>query len=109
MSIQKPKHYELNIKGQKLETKDILESLVDEIGQSPSVSTWIFNAGKYYFRAFKKHKNPVTDIKKCIQSLVFVLEKILATDLKIQILDENKQNIMQGGKDEIIYPSAKGD
>lgn len=93
-NIQNPNHYKLNIRGQELETKDILDSLVDEISQPPSASVWIFNAGKYFFRAFKKHTNPVTDIKKCIQCLVFVLEKILDTKLKIEISDEENNNIL---------------
>lgn len=94
--VKNPDHYKLSVSGVELETKDILNALVDEVDQPPAVSAWTFNAGKYFFRAFKKHKNPVVDITKCIQCLVFVLEKVVDSKLSFDIKDEDGNSILKG-------------
>lgn len=95
-NIRKPKHYLLSVNGEELEVKDILDSYIDEVSQPPAVSAWMFNVGKYYFRAFKKHRTPDIDLKKCIQGLVFILEKVLDKKLFLDIRDEEGDSILYG-------------
>lgn len=83
--IKSPSHYQLDVNGEKIDTKEILDAYVDEIKQSPSMSVWIFKVGKYYFRAFKKYDNPVQDLQKCVQCLGFILEKITGKKFKFEL------------------------
>ena len=103
-----PKHYKLELRnipviinGKKtivdslqLETRHILKDVVNEADLTNDQAAWYWSVGKRYFRLYKKHDNPVTDIKKIIQESTFLLSSLLDKNIDAKLIDENGDDLL---------------
>ena len=64
-----------------LETRYILKDIVNDINITREQAMWYWDIGKRYFRLFKKHDNPTTDLKKIIQVSTFLLSSLLGENI----------------------------
>lgn len=109
-----PKHYKLELRNilviidgeekivdsLKLETRYILKDIVNDAKMTHEQASWYWNIGKRYFRLFKKHDTPSTDLKKIIQEVTFLLSSILGKEYKAKLLDEQGNDLLND-KEEI--------
>ncbi|MBF0709750.1 MULTISPECIES: hypothetical protein [unclassified Gemella] len=72
----KPNRYIINLDGNQVECRYVLEELIKRNIEkiSPISSPYYTNAFEYLFRLYDKHEDPETDIRKAIQELIFLLE-----------------------------------
>ena len=67
----RPNHYKLNIKGQDIEVKDIIQEVVKDLQGIKAFN--VANVIKYVLRAEKK--NGIEDYKKAITYLNFITQE----------------------------------
>lgn len=67
----RPNHYKLNIKGQDIEVKDIIEEVVKDLQGVKAFN--VANVIKYVLRAEKN--NGIEDYKKAITYLNFIIQE----------------------------------
>ena len=103
-----PKHYKLELRNipviidgeekivdsLQLETRYILKDIVNDAKMTHEQASWYWNIGKRYFRLFKKHDTPSTDLKKIIQEVTFLLSSILGKEYKAKLLDEQGNDLL---------------
>ena len=105
-----PKHYKLELRnipviidGEEkivdslhLETRYILKDIVNDINITREQAVWYWDIGKRYFRLFKKHDNPTTDLKKIIQVSTFLLSSLLGENITAKLIDESGGDLLNG-------------
>ena len=105
-----PQHYKLELRNipviidgeekivdsLQLETRFILKDIVNDINITREQAVWYWDIGKRYFRLFKKHDNPTTDLKKIIQVSTFLLSSLLDENITAKLIDENGDNLLNG-------------
>jgi hypothetical protein len=105
-----PKHYKLELRnipviidGEEkivdslhLETRYILKDIVNDINITREQAVWYWDIGKRYFRLFKKHDNPTTDLKKIIQVSTFLLSSLLGENINAKLIDESGDDLLNG-------------
>ena len=105
-----PQHYKLELRNVpviidgeekivdslQLETRFILKDIVNDINITRDQAVWYWNIGKRYFRLFKKHDNPTTDLKKIIQVSTFLLSSLLDENITAKLIDENGDDLLNG-------------
>lgn len=110
-----PKHYKFELKNVpviidgkemvvdslQLETRYILKDILNDANLTHEQAFWYGNIGKRYFRLYKKHDEPTTDIKKIIQEAVFLLSSILGKEYKAKLLDEKGNDLLNEKEEEI--------
>lgn len=67
----RPNHYKLNVKGQEIEVKDIIQEVVKDLQGIKAFN--VANVIKYVLRAEKK--NGIEDYKKAITYLNFITQE----------------------------------
>lgn len=77
-----------------LETRYILKDIVNDINITREQAVWYWDIGKRYFRLFKKHDNPSTDLKKIIQVSTFLLSSLLGENITAKLIDENGNDLL---------------
>lgn len=105
-----PKHYKLELRNipviidgeekivdsLQLETRYILKDIVNEANMTHEQAAWYWDIGKRYFRLFKKHDNPTTDLKKIIQVSTFLLSSLLGENITAKLIDESGDDLLNG-------------
>jgi hypothetical protein len=103
-----PQHYKLELRNipviidgeekivdsLQLETRYILKDIVNDINITREQAVWYWDMGKRYFRLFKKHDNPTTDLKKIIQESTFLLSSLLGENITAKLIDENGEDLL---------------
>lgn len=103
-----PKHYKLELRnipiiidGEEkivdslhLETRYILKDIVNDINITREQAVWYWDIGKRYFRLFKKHDNPTTDLKKIIQVSTFLLSSLLDENITAKLIGESGDDLL---------------
>ena len=103
-----PQHYKLELRNipviidgeettvdsLQLETRYILKDIVNDINITREQAVWYWDMGKRYFRLFKKHDNPSTDLKKIIQVSTFLLSSLLGENINAKLIDENGNDLL---------------
>ena len=103
-----PKHYKLELRNipviideeekivdsLQLETRYILKDIVNDANITREQAVWYWDIGKRYFRLFKKHDNPTTDLKKIIQVSTFLLSSLLGENITAKLIDENGEDLL---------------
>lgn len=103
-----PQHYKLELKnipviidGEEkivdslhLETRYILKDIVNDINITREQAVWYWDIGKRYFRLFKKHDTPTTDLKKIIQVSTFLLSSLLGENITVKLINENDEDLL---------------
>lgn len=103
-----PQHYKLELRNipviideeekivdsLQLETRYILKDIVNDINITREQAVWYWDIGKRYFRLFKKHDNPTTDLKKIIQVSTFLLSSLLGENITAKLIDENGEDLL---------------
>ncbi len=79
-----------------LETRYILKDIVNDINITREQAMWYWDIGKRYFRLFKKHDNPTTDLKKIIQVSTFLLSSLLGENITAKLIDESGDDLLNG-------------
>ena len=79
-----------------LETRYILKDIVNDINITREQAMWYWDIGKRYFRLFKKHDNPTTDLKKIIQVSTFLLSSLLGENITAKLIDEIGDDLLNG-------------
>ena len=79
-----------------LETRYILKDIVNDINITREQAVWYWDIGKWYFRLFKKHDNPTTDLKKIIQVSTFLLSSLLSENITAKLIDESGDDLLNG-------------
>lgn len=79
-----------------LETRYILKDIVNDINITREQAVWYWDIGKRYFRLFKKHDNPTTDLKKIIQVSTFLLSSLLGENITAKLIDESGDDLLNG-------------
>ena len=105
-----PQHYKLELRNipviidgeekivdsLQLETRYILKDIVNDINITREQAVWYWDIGKRYFRLFKKHDTPTTDLKKIIQVSTFLLSSLLGENINAKLIDENGNDLLNG-------------
>ena len=105
-----PQHYKLELRNipviidgeettvdsLQLETRYILKDIVNDINITREQAVWYWDIGKRYFRLFKKHDNPTTDLKKIIQVSTFLLSSLLDENITAKLIDESGDDLLNG-------------
>ena len=103
-----PQHYKLELRNipviingeettvdsLQLETRYILKDIVNDINITREQAVWYWDIGKRYFRLFKKHDNPTTDLKKIIQVSTFLLSSLLGENVTAKLFNENGEDLL---------------
>lgn len=103
-----PKHYKLELRNipviidgeekivdsLQLETRYILKDIVNDINITREQAVWYWDMGKRYFRLFKKHDNPTTDLKKIIQVSTFLLSSLFGENINAKLIDKNGDDLL---------------
>ena len=103
-----PQHYKLELRNipviidgeettvdsLQLETRYILKDIVNDINITREQAVWYWDIGKRYFRLFKKHDNPTTDLKKIIQVSTFLLSSLLDENITAKLIDESGEDLL---------------
>lgn len=103
-----PQHYKLELRNipviidgeettvdsLQLETSYILKDIVNDINITREQAVWYWDIGKRYFRLFKKHNNPTTDLKKIIQVSTFLLSSLLGENVTAKLFNENGEDLL---------------
>lgn len=103
-----PQHYKLELRNipviidgeettvdsLQLETRYILKDIVNDINITREQAVWYWDIGKRYFRLFKKHNNPTTDLKKIIQVSTFLLSSLLGENVTAKLFNENGEDLL---------------
>ena len=103
-----PQHYKLELRNipviidgeekivdsLQLETRYILKDIVNDINITREQAVWYWDIGKRYFRLFKKHDNPTTDLKKIIQESTFLLSSLLGENVTAKLINENGEDLL---------------
>ena len=79
-----------------LETRYILKDIVNDINITREQAVWYWDIGKRYFRLFKKHDTPTTDLKKIIQVSTFLLSSLLGENITAKLIDESGGDLLNG-------------
>lgn len=79
-----------------LETRYILKDIVNDINITREQAVWYWDIGKRYFRLFKKHDTPTTDLKKIIQVSTFLLSSLLDENITAKLIDESGGDLLNG-------------
>ena len=80
-----------------LETRYILKDIVNEANNmTHEQAAWYWDIGKRYFRLFKKHDNPTTDLKKIIQVSTFLLSSLLGENITVKLIAESGDDLLNG-------------
>lgn len=77
-----------------LETRYILKDIVNDINITREQAVWYWDIGKRYFRLFKKHDNPTTDLKKIIQVSTFLLSSLLDENITAKLIGESGDDLL---------------
>ena len=105
-----PQHYKLELRNipviidgeekvvdsLQLETRYILKDIVNDINITREQAVWYWDIGKRYFRLFKKHDTPTTDLKKIIQVSTFLLSSLLGENITAKLIDESGGDLLNG-------------
>ena len=105
-----PQHYKLELRNipviidgeekivdsLQLETRYILKDIVNDINITREQAVWYWDIGKRYFRLFKKHDNPTTDLKKIIQVSTFLLSSLLGENINAKLIGESGDDLLNG-------------
>ena len=105
-----PQHYKLELRNipviidgeekivdsLQLETRYILKDIVNDINITREQAVWYWDIGKRYFRLFKKHDNPTTDLKKIIQVSTFLLSSLLGENITAKLIGESGDDLLNG-------------
>lgn len=103
-----PKHYKLELRNipviidgeettidsLQLETRYILKDIVNDINITREQAVWYWDMGKRYFRLFKKHDTPTTDLKKIIQVSTFLLSSLLGENITAKLIGESGEDLL---------------
>ena len=103
-----PQHYKLELRNipiiidgeekivdsLQLETRYILKDIVNDINITREQAVWYWDIGKRYFRLFKKHDTPTTDLKKIIQVSTFLLSSLLDENITAKLIGESGDDLL---------------
>lgn len=116
-----PQHYKLELRNipviidgeekivdsLQLETRYILKDIVNDINITREQAVWYWDMGKRYFRLFKKHDNPTTDLKKIIQESTFLLSSLLGENITAKLIDENGEDLLNDYEEIVTIDKLK--
>ena len=112
-----PKHYKFELKNVpviidgeekiidslQLETRYILKDLLNDANLTHEQAFWYGNIGKRYFRLYKKHDEPTSDIKKIIQEAAFLLSSILGKEYKAHLIDVDGNDLLHEKEEIAVF------